>query len=72
MRLSYQGTGEQDRFLRYDTEMASKLVSRQIPNIPAIDQDLPVGRLIETLKQLGERALTGAAGTHQGQTLTGF
>src|SRR3954451_23026071 len=68
-QVAVNSAGEQRRFLRHHAEVVSELVGREMSDVLTVELDLAIGRLIEALEQLGERALAATRWTHQRHTL---
>src|SRR5258706_12810265 len=61
---------EEYRVLRHHAVMLAQLVGGKITDVAPIDRDRAVGRLVETLQELGKRAFAGTRRAHQGDALT--
>ena len=57
--------GEQHRVLRHEPDLTAQARERTAPQIDAIDEDAPAGRIVEALRQIEQRRLAGAGGSDQ-------
>ncbi len=55
---------EQDRLLQDHGELAAQVRELVRPQVDVVEQDLPLGRIVEAGEQADERGLAGAGGPH--------
>ena len=65
------GAGEEDRVLEDDGGTAPEGIGGDVPDVHAVNQNLPGIDVVEAHEQVHHRGLPGAGGPHQGHLLSG-
>ena len=71
-QIVVERAGEEHGFLRHHAEGGSQFIGRQMPDVLAVEIDLPFVRLVEAEQQFGQRALAAAGGAHQHRQVAGL